>query len=633
MARAGKLTESSVQTAVWQIELGAWKKAIQWIAITLFAVFFGWAYTAGQFRGFEKREAMDQAQLARNIARGQGFVTYVIRPFSIWHLQQHGWEQNDPRLLTAHPDLYNPPLYPLVLAGLFKQLPESAFQYRTSDRMYPPENWVILPFNQLCLLLSILLIYFWARELLDRRVAVTAGFLLLFSDTLWSYGVSGLPTNLLLLLLLLATYCLFRADRALNPSESAQDEPVSPAGRPPGALAITFLFLSAVLMGLCFLTRYLAAFLLVPMVFYAASIFRGRRPLVWTLLYVVVFLALISPWLIRNYRLSSSLLGMARYELIDRTAAFSGDKLQRSYRPEARDLKDAYSPKQLAAKFVTGARTHLIQSVKQIGSDFFIFFFAVGLMYGFRRRDATRLRATVLGGLGCAIFAMALIGSPPERSRPEVYGGDLLVLFLPLVAVFGIAFFYLLLDRIAFRMPLTRACAVGVFALLNVAPMIFTILPPRRAAFPYPPYYPPQTRAVAEYFDKDEIGCSDLPWAMAWNGDRRTLWLPLAVDEFTEISDWVAPAPRHISFLMQTPYMLDRTLQSELGAGEYKSWAPLIFGERPPNFPLKAIRPLYPQNQQILYADKPRWQKKAVEDLTPVEPTPGPAAPWQAPAR
>src|SRR5713101_5811332 len=112
-------TETKVQSAVYQLELGRGKRVVQWAALVLFALFFGlvW-YPAVQFVGLEKREAMDMAQLARNIARGQGLQTYVVRPLSLWHLKTYATD-HQPRLMN-HPDLYNPPLYPLVLAGLFQ---------------------------------------------------------------------------------------------------------------------------------------------------------------------------------------------------------------------------------------------------------------------------------------------------------------------------------------------------------------------------------------------------------------------------------------------------------------------------------------------------------------------------------
>ena len=613
MAQAGG--ETTIQTALFQIELGRGKRVIQWALLILVTAALSLIYTAGQFRGLNKRESIDMAQLARNLARGEGYTTHAIRPFSIWMLEQHGWVKNDPRLTQHHPDLYNPPFYPFVLASVFKLLPAKIFKYDAADRIYPPERWVILPFNQLCLLACVLIVFLWAKKLFDRRVAVVAAVLMLFSDTLWSYGVSGLPTNLLMLLLLLAMYCLFLADERLNPPEPAEGEPAAaPAGISVGIIVLVLA--SAVLMGLCFLTRYLMGFLIVAMAIYAARVFRGRAAAMWAGVYVVVFLAVITPWLVRNHQASGSLLGIARYELINHTGPFQGESLWRSYRPE---LKGSFSLRTLTTKFLINARTNLVTNLRLIGSDFLVFFFSVGLMYGFRRPDTSRLRRVLLGLIALAIVAMSLIGSDPERVGPEISGGNLLVLLLPLVAIFGTAFFYLLFDRIPFRIKLTRGAAVSGFVLLNIAPMIFTLLPPRRAVFPYPPYLPPITRSVADFFDADTLGCSDLPWAMAWNGDRRTVWLPMSLEEFYEIHDFVAP--RGIQFMMLTPYMLDQRPQSEVLKGEYKGWAGLMRGQLPNIFPLKAITSLPPDNEQVLLADRVRWGKKEGEQTsTPAEP-------------
>ncbi len=592
--------------------MGRGKKVIQWVLLCLLAATVSLIYTAGQFRsGLNKREAIDMAQLARNIARGEGYTTHVIRPLSLWQLEQHGWDIQDKdtrdRLINHHPDITNPPLYPFVLAQLFKILPKSMFKYNDIDHIFPAERWIILPFDQLCLLASILLTYLWAKRLFDSRVATMVGWLMLFSDTLWSYGVSGLPTNLLMLLLLSSVYCLFLADGRLNPPEPTGDEEPSGAGQVTGAV-VALAIGSAVLLGLCFLTRYLAAFFLIPMAIYAARVFRGRAAALWAGVYVVVFLAVITPWLVRNYHVSGSSLGLAQYGLIERSGAIQGELLQRSYKP---DLTDAYSLRPITSKFLSNLRANLLTNFRLIGSDFLVFFFGVGLMYGFRRRDATRLRGLLVGALVAALFALSLIGSDGERSGPEVSGGNLFVLFLPLVAIFGVAFFYLLLDRIPFRIKLTRGLAVGVFAALNVAPMVFTMLPPRPGPYQYPPYIPPMTRWVASLFETNELGCSDLPWAMAWDGDRQTVWLPMTIDEFYEISDFVAP--NNVRFMFLTPYMLDAKRQSEIMKGEFKGWAGLIQGQLRSDFPLTAYTPLPPDNQQLLLADHNRWAKKAME--------------------
>jgi len=66
---------------------------------------------------------------------------------------------------------------------------------------------------------------------------------------------------------------------------------------------------------------------------------------------------------------------------------------------------------------------------------------------------------------------------------------------------------------------------------------------------------------------------------------------------------------------MLTPYILDERPQSEILNGEYKDWAGLLRGQLPQLFPLKAITPAPPGNEQILLADRNRWSKKEGEAI------------------
>jgi len=242
-------------------------------------------------------------------------------------------------------------------------------------------------------------------------------------------------------------------------------------------------------------------------------------------------------------------------------------------------------------------------------------------MYRFRHRDVARLRLTVLGALICAMFGMALIGTLAEQNGPDVYGDNLLVLFLPLVTVYGVAFFYLLLDRIPFRIQLMRAAAIAAFVLVNLMAMVFALLPPRRGPYPYPPYIAPLTRMVSTWFGQNDVGVSDLPWAMAWYGDRRTIWLPMTIKDFYELHDFAPPKGVSVPFLMLTPYMVNRPFQSEVIKGQYKEWAPIVRGALPKEFPLQAITLLPPENDQFLAADKVRWpsQKTQQEQQPPTD--------------
>src|SRR6185312_3617864 len=82
------------------------------------------------FRNFSTQEAMDSAQVARNIAEGHGYTTLFVRPFSMYLIQNVNQKKSPPksadekpdlsRIDGMHPDVSNPPVYPVVLAGWMK---------------------------------------------------------------------------------------------------------------------------------------------------------------------------------------------------------------------------------------------------------------------------------------------------------------------------------------------------------------------------------------------------------------------------------------------------------------------------------------------------------------------------------
>jgi 4-amino-4-deoxy-L-arabinose transferase-like glycosyltransferase len=406
---------------------------------------------------------------------------------------------------------------------------------------------------------------------------------------------------MLLFLFLSSLYCLWLADRRWHPEPEGEGMPV-PEAKGGGWWWVA---LSALLMGLCFLTRYSSAFLFLPVLVYAIRVCRGRGPVRGTLLYTGIFVAVISPWLARNYQLSGSLLGVAGYE-------FASGIPYSEYHP---NFQHAYDMAPLGHRWLIQSREFFFTSLKQPGMDFLIFFFVVGLLYSFEKPAEMRLRRVVWVGMLCAIAGLACITNNPDGltgREAEIRGGNLLVLFVPLVVVYGTEFFYVLLDRISFPARLLRVGAIWLFGLVNVGPLIYTLMPPRRGPFPYPPYCAYYTVLAANWFNQDEIGASDMPWAMAWVGNRRTLWLPVTIEEFTEIHDF--DTPKGVSFLLLTPFLLNRSLQSDLAKGEYKSWAPVARGAVPNNFPLKIATPFPPNGEQILYCDAPRWTgKKAPE--------------------
>src|SRR5579862_101225 len=122
-----------LQDLIYWFEEGGGKVWLRISASVLLLLLIVLSYNWFCFRNMATQEAMDYAQLGRNIAEGKGFTTLFVRPFSMRLLENRAarnadltapWESADPaRLQGMHPDVANAPVYPLILAGLMKLLP------------------------------------------------------------------------------------------------------------------------------------------------------------------------------------------------------------------------------------------------------------------------------------------------------------------------------------------------------------------------------------------------------------------------------------------------------------------------------------------------------------------------------
>jgi hypothetical protein len=101
---------------------------------------------------------------------------------------------------------------------------------------------------------------------------------------------------------------------------------------------------------------------------------------------------------------------------------------------------------------------------------------------------------------------------------------------------------------------------------------------------------------------------SDVPWAVAWYGQRQCVWLTLnAQDDFNAISYWMKP----VQAVYLTPETMDgRFLTDWVRANEF-SWGSFIVqcvgqSQIPPGFPLRiAPRGFLPE--QLFLTDRERW--------------------------
>ncbi|MDP7013813.1 MAG: hypothetical protein QF927_07505, partial [Verrucomicrobiota bacterium] len=310
-----------VQQIIHSLEEGKWAGRIRALVLLLLLGSLGLVYNLNLTQNFTSPEAMDSAQLARNLSEGRGYTTRFIRPLSVDILRQHGAISDEaPR--AALPDITNPPLYPLLLAGWMKVLP---FEFEAGESLrYQPEVLINL-LNQLLFLVALVQVFRLGNKLFESPVAWCAALLFLGTELYWKFSTSGLPMMLLLVLFLALAKALVKLEEQGNDGVS----------RGSGWFAGMALW-AGVLVGLGGLTRYGFAWVILPVLVYLGC-FLGRHRGRAVAMALLGFLLVMTPWLVRNTQLSGNLFGTAGLALYGETHAFPGDTLERKlfYEPSA----------------------------------------------------------------------------------------------------------------------------------------------------------------------------------------------------------------------------------------------------------------------------------------------------------
>lgn len=564
--------ETTIQDIVYNLDVGVGLLIIRRILYVALILLIMVLYTATQFRGLKDPEAMDMAQLARNFMMKGRWVTQHIRPASIWYLTRNS-PSRDGRL-REHPDIVHPPLYPLTLSAGFR-LFNLTFVPSGPSRTFPPEQWVIVPINNLFSALTGLMIFLIARRLFDPRVAVLAATTYFLSDSVWGLSILGTAVPM-------ATFWVTAAWYAAVVTVARYQLGGRPLTATGGAV------ITGALCALAFLTRYGTIAVAPAIALYLGLSLHphGRRAVI---LFVLAFAVLIAPWLVRNYMVSGGPLGLAPLTVLNYVDPTVENYLERALTP---DTKLITVLNILPRKLMAGLGELYNERLRLLGDGIITGFFFTTYFYSFAREPARRVRWCVAVGLALLVPLAALYGPPSYR---------LLHLFLPFVLIYSAAFFFILLDRLQLRIPLLRMMVVTAFLLLAALPLILRILPPR-AGEPYPPYYPPYIVHVSRMLEPNELMCTDMPWATAWYGDRDSLFLPVSIDDFYEVHLYM----RRVSGLYFTTLTRDRPYVRSLLTGPFREWFPLMEGRIPSDFPLTVGFPLGNLDQLFL-TDRQRW--------------------------
>ncbi|MGC8861610.1 MAG: ArnT family glycosyltransferase [Armatimonadota bacterium] len=460
-------------------------------------VFVGLALVAGRFYqnnfdGLWSREAIDQAQIADQIASGAGYTTRFIRPFNVALV---------PRGLDYHTEINHAPIYPHVLAAAFKVR-------SISDQV---AAWTSLAF----LFATLVAAYFLGGILFDWRAGLLAASALGVNAAVLRIGTGGQQWTMAALWFTLLLIVLALHHRA-QPNAGMW-------------MCAARAFAAAVCTVLLYMTHHVLIFVALP-----AAIFFGVTG-AWRKLSLIVYAAaavlMSAPWAYRNYEYTGiPVLGVNAWDLMSNTSAYPGDALYRSTSAEPREIGtlllfpiEHFSA--FAQKLVDGSAQQISAMVAVFG--FVVIGFAlVSVLYRFRNPSANAVRGLMYGLLPAGVVSFALYSA----------GTDAVVIFAPVFAVFASAYFLLLLDARklhAFYKRVLVGCFVLLSASQTIAPLFWAGLSHPTAASNKPAH--DYARMLASRGVQYPI-YADAPWIFAYRCKWMSAWVPLTDADFTAMS-------------------------------------------------------------------------------------------------
>ncbi len=402
------------------------------------------------FRGLNAPHAMDQAQIAREIARGNGFTTKFIRPIAYQAAIDH---QDLAIPFKGFQDTYHSPLNPLLNAAVLKLIgADDSEKWRMGENeMVFPLDRVIALVSTLCFLMAIGVSYLLLARLFDGKIAGVTAILMLFCQTFWDYSLSGLPQMLMLLLFSCALYFVYRAVE-----ESSE-------GRQPFVHAI----LAGAFFSLLAMAHFLTIWIALGYIIFAAVAFRPRGIIGITILFMILIPGLFI--IFRNMGITGTPFGTAFLNVYNGIGGGNEDFVMRSSDLESFPL--------LNRGFVTNIiGTTLIQFTSIIpflGGIIVAPIFFIALFHPFKRPSIANFRWAILLMFILSAFGLAIFGISNDPLDPN----QMHMLFAPVMTAYGLAFLSILWSKlpIVVSAPMLRNVHHMIIITICSLPLILSL--------------------------------------------------------------------------------------------------------------------------------------------------------------
>ncbi|MDO5471121.1 MAG: hypothetical protein Q4F38_07440 [Akkermansia sp.] len=473
------------------------------------------------YRGLDQPAAMDQAQIARAVAQGKGFVTSVLRPVDVVAAAER--TRGDKTLdFNDYRDTTHAPLNIAVMAVALKLTGydnfDSCRMTEGDGYVYAPDR-VIAATSMFFFVLAMVLAYMLAARLFDEVVACASTCFLVLSDLLLQYSVSGLPQPLMMCCMLGSLHALLSACRAYQDVYRYW--------------ALFYVVLAAACAGLMTLSGWMGLWPALGLLLFCCFYFRPAGSYALAAACVLVVCLLMSA--IRNYLDQGSVLGNAMLGLYN-SFGNGEDLAMRAADLNNRPMDSSY----FALKFLGHTFGQLRGLYVNMGSIIVVPFFLLALLNPYRRSEVQAIKWAVFSMWGISCVGMALFGVDAA-----LHESQLAILFAPLFTAYGVALVFNFLSRLKsaeVTFNQVRGLAMFIMVCVSAGPFLATL--PRdlylgiwlgdRGRPHFPPYYPPALNdKLVKITSPNEVIVTDQPWAVAWYANRKALWIPTSAEEFT----------------------------------------------------------------------------------------------------
>jgi len=556
------------------------------------------------FRGLSTPLGMEQAQEARELARGHGFQTRVIQPYAWRQMLDHGKAPAP----DAIPDTLDPPLQPLVLAPVFKVF-QSFWPMSVGRNLYFMDR-VVACVAVFFFLAACGVTWSTARRLFDDKIAGWTVAAALINGLLWDVARSGLPQMMALFFFSIALWAFAHGLERVKEEHSA-----------------TMDALLMGIMGACLaLTHWMGVWLALGLT--AVAVWHLRPRILAVLLAGGLPLLAIAGWAARNYLVCGDALGAVRPMVLSAISPFTESWLLRDFSGDSPPASAAT----LGRKILFNVAGQLHDCWQHFGGGMAALLFFVALLHPFKRPEVRSFARGLAVIWLVVLLAMAAVGLPEH----ELDANQVHVLFIPAMSMFGMAFLMVLWARMGMKTPHdgwwsdhgALALATAFSAVPLVAALFLEVsagLTSKGQFAHWPPYLPGQITSIAPLTEDHELVMSDVPWAVAWYADRPGVWIPQDKSQFSEMRKKVEERHGGIAGFLLTPESLRVERPSDVFGGDYREWTSEIFRGvafgfgvdimAHSDFPYREFLPLARQPsgshivvEMVFLSDKKRWE-------------------------